>query len=104
MNRETCEHYVPLECTCEKCDKNKEYNSKQATEEPSSTLLGRLEIYEGFLHDINLYMSCGRSDLLQKLLNNADAWSYAHRFGNGELDEKEQRKIIKAKLENLRIV
>ena len=36
MNRETCEHYVPINCTCEKCDKNKIMTYRQLRDKLSS--------------------------------------------------------------------
>ena len=54
----------------------------------------KLEMYESFLHDLNMYIVCGRPDLIGRLVGNADNWSYAHRAGNGELSEKQQQKLI----------
>ena len=50
----------------------------------------KIEMYESFLHKINVAVVCGRDDIIRKLIANADNWSYAHRAGNGELTEKEQ--------------
>jgi hypothetical protein len=61
----------------------------------------KLRIHEAFLHKINLCMLVGDEATLKELLNNADAWSYAHRQGNGELSEKEQEKLINKKLQKL---
>lgn len=60
------------------------------------TLKQKIEIYEKFLHNINLMLLCGKQTELQKLIANADSWSYAHRQGNGELSEREQQKLINA--------
>ena len=57
--------------------------------------------YEQFLHDINLYVTTGRPDLVTQLVNNADMWSYAHRFGNGSLSEKEQQEAVNRKFHKL---
>lgn len=58
------------------------------------TLKQKVKQYEEFLHKINLGVVCGRSDIIQKLVANADKWSYCHRVGNGEITEKQQEKII----------
>lgn len=34
---------------------------------------------------------------IQELVQNADAWSYAHRQGNGMLSDKKQQELINAK-------
>lgn len=61
----------------------------------------KIQQYEDFLHKINLAIVCGRSDIIQKLIENANKWSYAHRAGNGELSDKEQQKIINRAFWNL---
>lgn len=53
--------------------------------------------YERFLHLINMSLISGNDKTIQKLVSNADAWSYAHRVGNGEIEESEQEKIIARK-------
>jgi hypothetical protein len=61
------------------------------------TLKQKVQMYEAFLHKIN--MACiGMDNLaIQELVQNADAWSYAHRQGNGMLSEKEQQGLINDK-------
>ena len=59
-------------------------------------------MYEGFLHDINLYCIIGKNEKIKDLVHNADMWSYAHRQGNGEFTEKEQNKIIDKRFKKLR--
>lgn len=54
----------------------------------------KIQMYEDFLHKINLAVVCGRSDIMQKLIANADNWSFSHRCGNGELTDKQQQKLI----------
>jgi hypothetical protein len=61
----------------------------------------KIQQYEDFLHKINMATVCGRNDIIQKLIENADKWSYAHRVGNGELSDKEQQKIINKAFWNL---
>ena len=58
------------------------------------TLKQKVEMYEKFLHDIQMYSVCGRRDLIQILVDNACSWSYAHRVGNGEFSDKKQDKIV----------
>ena len=58
------------------------------------TLKQKVEMYEKFLHDIQMYSVCGRGDLIQILIDNACSWSYAHRVGNGEFSDKKQDYFI----------
>lgn len=53
--------------------------------------------YEAFLHTLNLGVMCGNKNMVDRLILNADSWSYAHRVGNGEIEESEQEKIIARK-------
>ena len=53
--------------------------------------------YERFLHLINISVISYDEITIQKLVANADAWSYAHRVGNGEIDEGSQNEIIARK-------
>jgi hypothetical protein len=39
-------------------------------------------------------MVCGNPSGIEKLLGNADKWSYSHRVSNGELSDKAQQKLI----------
>jgi len=64
----------------------------------------KVTMYEDFLHDINMYLVIGDHEKLQKLIQNADSWSYAARVGNGEYSEKEQQELINAKFWKLRDV
>lgn len=65
------------------------------------TLKQKVKMYEDFLHKLNVGVVCGSSDIIQKLISNADKWSYMHRYGNGELSEKEQQKLINKAFWNL---
>lgn len=58
------------------------------------TLKQKVQMYEDFLHLLDLMSWCGDPETMSKLIRNASAWSYAHRVGNGEYSEKEQQKII----------
>jgi hypothetical protein len=53
--------------------------------------------YERFLHAINMSIMCHNHKRIEGLIHNADMWSYAHRYGNGEIEESEQDKIIARK-------
>lgn len=64
----------------------------------------KIKMYEGFLHDINMYCVCGRHDKIKDLVGNADNWSYSWRVGNGMLSEEEQQEQIDAAFWNLRKV
>ena len=65
------------------------------------TLEEKVKKYEDFLHKINLAQTCMNNSMMLKLIGNADAWSYAHRQGNGELGDEEQEKLITAKFWHL---
>ena len=54
-------------------------------------------MYEQFLHHLDLYMTCGRHELVGQLIDNAGGWSYAFRVGNGEMSEKAQEKLVNIK-------
>ena len=58
------------------------------------TLEEKVEQYEQFLHNINMMLVASSTEGIQKLIDNADRWSYMHRIGNGELSEEEQQKLI----------
>ena len=64
----------------------------------------KIQMYEQFLHNLQMYSFCGRGDLIEILLNNACNWSYAHRAGNGELSEEEQDAAIHRKFWKLTTV
>ena len=60
----------------------------------SPTLREKVEMYEYFLHKINMLVMSGNNVGIAELVHNADMWSYAHRCGNGELSDKKQKKRI----------
>ena len=57
------------------------------------TLKQKVEMYENFLHKINIFIISGNNDGIKELVNNADNWSYAHRSGEF-LTDKQRRKMI----------
>ena len=58
------------------------------------TLEEKVQKYEEFLHKMNLAQVCMSAKMLNKLIQNADSWSYAHRVGNGEFSDEEQQELI----------
>jgi len=58
------------------------------------TLKQKVQQYEDFLHKINMMMIAGDAKGIRKLLDNANSWSYCHRYGNGELSDKQQQQFI----------
>lgn len=71
-----------------------------------TTLRQKVAMYEGLLHDIQMYSEVVMDDdKVAKLIQNICTWSYAHRQGNGMLTEKQQDALIDktfAKLRNVR--
>jgi hypothetical protein len=61
----------------------------------------KVQKYEEFLHAINAAKVGGNHERLQRLIDNAFSWSYAHRVGNGELSDEEQDAIVDRALERL---
>lgn len=70
--------------------KRKKVNIIERTPTPEE----KIERYERFLHLINLAQTTLNNEMMKRLIQNADSWSYAHRVGNGELSEEEQQKIV----------
>jgi hypothetical protein len=56
----------------------------------------RLRIYEKFMHKVSMYVTVMDSDKVREGVSLIDSWSYAHRSGNSELTEHEQRKLVDA--------
>lgn len=56
----------------------------------------RLRIYEKFMHKMSMYVTDMNSDKVREGVSLMDSWSYAHRAGNGERSEHEQRKLVDA--------
>ena len=53
----------------------------------------KIEIYENFLHKINMFLTCCNNEGITELIRNADMWSYAHRRGEF-LSDKQRDEII----------
>jgi hypothetical protein len=58
------------------------------------TLKQKVEMYESFLHKINMFCTTPSNDGVRELVENADNWSYAHRVGNGEISDRKQQQLI----------
>lgn len=72
-------------------------------DEQIRALQEKVEMYEGFLHDLNLYAAIVMDgEKVSRLLDNACRWSYSHRCGNGELTDEEQLSGIRYHFERLR--
>ncbi len=65
------------------------------------TLKDKVRMYETFLHKISMACTCMDNLAIQELVQNADAWSYAHRQGNGMLSDKQQQELIDSKFSKL---
>jgi hypothetical protein len=55
----------------------------------------KIQVYENLLHRLSLARLVGNTDAINKILDQADSWSYAHRSGNGALTDREQKELIK---------
>lgn len=71
------------------------------TESTNPTDKQKIEMYERFLHAINLSLIACDNERIKELITNADRWSHAHRVGNGLLSDKKQRKVINYNFWNL---
>jgi len=67
---------------------------KKASLSKTPTLKEKVEMYEYFLHKINMFIISCNNNGIAELVENADIWSYAHRVGNGELSDKQQQQAI----------
>jgi hypothetical protein len=54
----------------------------------------RLEIYESFFHRICLHYQMANHEKVKEVLSLIDSWSYAHRCGNGENSDFQQKKNV----------
>jgi len=61
------------------------------------TLKDKVKMYEAFLHKISMACTCMDNLAIQELVQNADAWSYSFRQGNGMLSDKKQQELINSK-------
>jgi hypothetical protein len=56
----------------------------------------KIQVYENLLHRLSLARLAGNADAINKILDRADNWSYAHRSGNGALSDRQQKQLIKS--------
>ncbi len=48
----------------------------------------KIEVYEALFHQLNLALVCCNDAKVREIVQSIDAWSYAHRAGNGEGGEE----------------
>lgn len=53
-----------------------------------------LKIYRAFFHAIDLHYNCMNNEKVTEAVQLISRWSYAHRSGNGELTEHEQKQRV----------
>ena len=71
-------------------------------EEKNRELKNKIEQYEKILHTIQMHREITMNmEKLVKLLELISAWSYAHRFGNGELYEEELQENVDRAFKNI---
>lgn len=59
------------------------------------TMHEKIKVYEELLHSLQFHSTVSmRHDQVLAILEKINAWSYAHRQGNGELSEAEQQARI----------
>jgi hypothetical protein len=61
----------------------------------------KVKIYERLLHNISYAVTAGNNERVRELVSLIDSWSYAHRSGNGELSDREQRTRVLLALRRL---
>lgn len=62
----------------------------------------KIEKYERLLHLLQMYSSVTlEHEKVRQLLGNICQWSWAHRSGNGELSEEEQRAAVECEFHKL---
>jgi hypothetical protein len=54
----------------------------------------KIVMYERYLHKLSILCMCTDGFGIKEMVTNADIWSYAHRVGNGELDDDQQQSAI----------
>jgi hypothetical protein len=70
-----------------------------------ATLRDKVKMYEGLLHDIQMHREVTMdNDKVINLLDNICDWSYAHRVGNGEYTDNEQKEIVASRFAKLRTI
>lgn len=62
----------------------------------------RLKIYESFFHRINLQVLTMNNEKIKEAVTLIDRWSYAHRQGNGEVSEYQQKKMVESVVKKMK--
>lgn len=66
------------------------------------TLKEKIRTYEELLHAIQLHAEVTLNQkALRQLIGNVCRWSYAHRIGNGELLDKQQKELVNKQFKRL---
>ena len=61
----------------------------------------KVKVYENILHDISMFSSITMDPvIMEKIIDMINSWSYAHRQGNGIIDNKKLVDKIFIKLKN----
>lgn len=67
------------------------------------SLKEKVAVYEAFFHRVNFHRNLTMNEkAIIKLLEIADAWSWAHRSGNGEYSEAEKQQHINSAFEKMK--
>jgi len=61
-----------------------------------------LEVWRSVGNKINMACICVDNARVRDIVQAIDTWSYMHRVGNGEISDKETRKLINKALKALR--
>lgn len=67
---------------------------EEGIERRAQTLDKKVRVYEALLHAIQLCGVTHNTKRIQELISAIDAWSYAHRCGNGEISYSQQIDLI----------
>ncbi len=62
----------------------------------------RLKIYESFFHKINVHCITMNNEKIREAVSLIDKWSYAHRQGNGEPTEYQQKKMVESVIKKMK--
>jgi len=82
-------------------DDNDDDNDDDDDDDLIGELKTKIEVYENVLHDINMFSSIVMSgDVMDKLISMINSWSYAHRQGNGMIDNNKLVEEWFMKLQN----
>jgi len=60
----------------------------------SMSIEQKVALYERVFHRISMLNTAMNADGMREMIRRIDAWSYAHRCGNGELSDEEQSALV----------